>query len=164
MRISPALPLVITLALGLAASHDAHATTYKDLCTSVPSACEYMGPDAPVLVANVCWSRTTATTRLMTGATCPTGSWPYSVKYGVVDPLTGIVTGIVPLEDACSVPGLCSPGYLAPPNTWAEPICCVGGVCSPWVGGTPCDGEILFCHEGVTNEDGTVECFDDTDV
>lgn len=163
MRISPALPPAIVLVLGLAGSH-AHATTFNDLCSSVPSACEYTGPTAPVLALNVCWSRTTTTARLMTGATCATGSWPYSVKYGVVDPLTGIVTGFVPLDDACSRPGLCSPGYLAPPSTWSAPMCCVDGVCWPWVGGTACAGEILACNEGVTNEDGTVECFDDENV
>lgn len=161
MRISPALPLAITLALGLAGSFDAHATTYRDLCSSVPSECEYTGPDAPVLAANVCWSRTTLTTRLMTGGTCPSGSWPYSVKYGVVDPLTGIVTGLVPLDYVCSRPGLCSPGYLAPPTTWEEPMCCGNGECWPYDLGGYCEGEILLCINGVTNEDGTVECFDD---
>ncbi|MFV8755754.1 hypothetical protein ACNOYE_34820 [Nannocystaceae bacterium ST9] len=164
MRKSPAFTLAFVLALGLG-SQDAHATTYRDLCTSVPSECEYTGPDAPVLAVNVCWSRVTSTSTLMTGATCPTGSWPYSVKYGLVDPLSLVVTGFVPLEDACTRPGLCSPGYLAPPNTWtAAAMCCIDGVCWPQVGLGGCDGEILICFEGVSNEDGTVECFDETEV
>lgn len=161
MRISPALPLALVVVLALAGSHDAHASTYRDLCSSVPGECEYTGPNAPVLAANVCWSRTTSTALLMSGATCPTGSWPYTVKYGVVDPLTATVTGFVPLDDACSRPGLCSPGYLAPPNTWTEPMCCTNGACWPLDAEQGCGGEILLCLNGVTNDDGTVECFDD---
>ena len=71
----------------------------------------------------------------------------------------------VPLPDACSRPGLCSPGYLAPPDTWtAAAMCCSGDVCWPHTSLQPCDGEILICFEGATNEDGTVECFDDTEA
>ena len=157
----PAITLAFVLALGLG-SRDALATNYRDLCSSVPSACEYTGPNAPVLAVDVCWSRATSTSTLMTGATCPTGSWPYSVKYGLVDPLSLVVTGFVPLEDACSRPGLCSPGYLAPPNTWtAAAMCCIDGTCWPQVGLGGCAGEILICFEGVSNDDGTVECFDE---
>ncbi len=160
----PAITLAFVLALGLG-SQDAHATNYRDLCSSVPSACEYTGPSAPILAVDVCWSRATSTSTLMTGATCPTGSWPYSVKYGLVDPLSLVVTSFVPLEDACSRPGLCSPGYLAPPNTWtAAAMCCIDGTCWPQVGLGGCAGEILICLDGVTNEDGTVECFDDQNV
>ncbi|MFV8754942.1 hypothetical protein ACNOYE_30710 [Nannocystaceae bacterium ST9] len=162
MRTSPTVFFVLTIALGLTGSWNAHATTYRDLCSSVPGECEYTGPDAPVLGVNVCWSRSTSTSTLMTGATCPTGGWPYTVKYGLVDPLSGVVTGFVPLDDACSRPGLCSPGYLAPPNTWTSAaMCCIDGVCWPWefVGG--CAGEVLFCANGASNEDGTVECFDE---
>jgi hypothetical protein len=153
------------LALGLASSK-ADATTFQDLCTVVPSECEYTGPNAPVLVSSVCWNRTTKVTRLMTGATCPTGSFPFSVKYGIVDPLTGEVFGLVPLPDACTRPGLCSPGYLAPDNTWsAAAMCCIDGVCWPQIGPGGCEGgEILICFEGVSNEDGTVECFDNSEV
>ncbi len=156
MRMLPAL--VVALVLGLAGV-DAHAT--QDLCSSVPTACEYTGPTAPVLAVNVCWFRSTSTTKLMTGATCPTGSASYFVKYGLVDPLSQVVTGFVPLQDACTVPGLCSAGYLAPPTTQEAPMCCAGDVCWPHVGGTPCEGELLYCSNGVTNEDGTVECFDE---
>lgn len=164
MRIFSTLPLALALPIVLVANH-ADATTYQDLCGSVPSACEYTGPDAPVLAAAVCWSRVTTITTLMVGGTCPTGSWPYYAKYGAVDPLSLRVSAFVPLEDACSRPGLCSPGYLAPPTTWdSAAMCCSGDVCWPWEGGTPCGGEILYCGNGVTNEDGTVECFDEQDA
>lgn len=160
---SQASVLVLTLVLGLVSSQDAHA--YSDLCNSVPGECEYTGPTAPVLAANVCWSRSTSTTRLMTGATCPTGSYPFFLKYGIVDPLTQIVTGFVPLDDACSRPGICTPGSFAPDSTWtAAAMCCIDGVCWPATDGFNCAGELLFCSNGVTNEDGTVECFDDENV
>jgi hypothetical protein len=161
MRMLPGL--VVALVVGLAGV-DAHAT--QDLCSSVPTACEYTGPTAPVLAVNVCWFRSTSTTKLMTGATCPTGSASYFVKYGLVDPLSQVVTGFVPLPDACSRPGLCSPGYLAPPNAgWTSAsMCCVDGVCWPHVAAAPCDGEIIYCSNGVSNDDGTVECFDDRPV
>ncbi len=151
---------VLALMLTFAQAKDAHA--YADLCSSIPGECEYTGPTAPVLAANVCWSRTTSTARLMTGATCPSGSFAYFLKYGVVDPFTSIVTGFVPLNDACDV-GLCAPSYLAPANTWPGVMCCIEGVC--WPGdGSHCEGELLFCSNGVSNEDGTVECFDEQNV
>ncbi|MFV8754114.1 hypothetical protein ACNOYE_26510 [Nannocystaceae bacterium ST9] len=161
MRIK-ALTLAFAVVLGLAGATQAHAANYRDLCSAVPGECEYTGPDAPVLAVDVCWSRSTSTSRLMTGATCPSGSYPYFVKYGIVDPLSLSVTGFVPLDDACSRSGLCKPSYLAPPTTWDAVMCCIEGVCWPDTG--PCAGELLFCSNGVTNEDGTVECFDDQEV
>lgn len=150
---------VLVFVVGLAPVSDAHATTYRDLCSSVLGECEYTGPVAPVLAANVCWSRTTSNATLMTGATCPSGSWPYFVKYGVVDPLSQIVTGFVPLNDSCSL-GVCLPAEFAPPNTTTAPICCVDGVCWPFASPN-CEGmDLSFCMDGVSNEDGTVTCFE----
>ncbi len=157
-----ALTLALVVALGLASSNEAQATPYRDLCSSVPSECEFTGPLTPGLAVAVCWSRSTSTSRLLTGATCPSGSYPYAVKHGVVDPLTLIVTAFVPLDDACSRPGLCESGSLAPPTTWGAVMCCIEGTC--WPDDDSCDGELLFCSNGVTNDDGTVECFDDQDV
>jgi len=161
MRNQPAFILAVVVTIGLVSSQDAHATTYRDLCSAVPGACEFTGPDAPVLVANVCWSMSTSTATLMTGATCPTGSWAYSVKYGVVDPFSLIVAAFVPLDDACSRPGLCQPGSFAPPNTvLAGVICCFGDICYP-AGGDQCyGGALFFCSDGVSNDDGTVTCFE----
>lgn len=161
MRTPSSFLLALVVLLGLAGSQDAHATTYREMCTSVPDECEYSGPDAPVLASNVCWSRTTSQAVLMSGATCPSGSWPYFVKYGVVDPLTQVVTGLVPLDYVCSRPGLCTPGSFAPPNTTTEVACCIAGACWPIEEAFPCEGEVLLCLEGVTNEDGTITCFDE---
>ncbi len=157
---TPGLGSSLLLVAGLLASSIANATPYRDLCGSVPSACEYTGPEAPLLEAVVCWSRSTSTTRLRTGESCPTGAWPYLVKYGFVDPLTLDVTGYLPLDDACSRPGLCQPGILAPNTTTIDVICCLYGSCWPAEGDFCYGGELLFCLDGVSNEDGTVTCFE----
>jgi hypothetical protein len=162
MRNQGSVLSAIVLAAGLVGSSSAQATNYRDFCGSVPRACVFTGPDAPVLAAVVCWSSTTSDATLMTGATCPTGRWPYFAKYGLVDPLSLQVTAFVPLDDACSRPGLCQPANFKPANTTNAPICCYG------IGGDDCwpldddlcpNGEILYCMDGVSNEDGTVTCF-----
>ncbi len=158
-QIHSSLLCTVVLALGLAGPQLASAA-YRDFCTSVPSACHYTGPDAPVLAANVCWSKSTGIATVMSGG-CPTGSWPYFVKYGIVD-VFGVVTAFIPLDDACSRPGICQPGYLAPPSTNEAPICCPDDC---WPADSPaCVGqdEFLFCDDGVSNEDGTVTCFEET--
>lgn len=154
INIAGALPLTV----GLIMSQPARAE-YREFCGSVPSECEYTGPWAPVLAANVCWSRTTSTATLMTGATCATGSWPYFVKYGLVDTLSLHVTAFIPLDDACSRPGLCQPWNFAPVNTTTAAMCCPDD-CWP-AESQQCEGQELFlCLDGVSNEDGTVTCID----
>ncbi|NJK31580.1 MAG: hypothetical protein HC927_03705 [Deltaproteobacteria bacterium] len=65
----------------------------------------------------------------------------------------------IPVLNACSIPGIC----VAPPQGhdpgWESPICCddADGTCWP---GTECGGTVYFCHDGVSNEDGTVTCFE----
>lgn len=132
---------------------------YRELCTSVPSMCDYAGPNAPLLQANVCFGSAIGV-RLMSG-TCPSGSWAYFVKYGeVVDPITNRVAAYMPLDDACSKPGLCVDG---PPPAGAQeyPMCCTGTggneVCSD---NMLCGGTLWWCLDGVCNEDGTITCFE----
>lgn len=135
---------------------------YRYLCTSVPSACTYTGPDAPMLEANVCYGSAIGI-RLMSGGSCPTGSWPYYVEAGeLVDPTTNEVAAYIPLDDACSRPGLCVEGP-PPPGAQEDAICCNADyVCTPAAGACGA-GEIgYFCHDGVSNDDGTVTCFDAT--
>jgi hypothetical protein len=139
------------------------ATASRPLCTSVPAACEYTGPDAPWFGGEVCWSRETGVRPKGTGA-CPAGQWPYYLDYGeIVDPLTSEVAGYVPLDWACSHPGLCTPGY-APPGSGPQEqvLCCEWGVCVPAIL-VPCNNDysiMVMCFDGVTNMDGTVECFE----
>jgi hypothetical protein len=159
INITGALVALLPLTVGLLI-HQTASAEYRDLCSSVPSECEYTGPYAPVLAANVCWSRSTSTATLMTGATCPTGSWPFFVKYGLVDVLSLQVMAFIPLDDTCALPGVCQPGEFAPPITNPAPICCPGP-CWP-AESAACEGQyITFCTDGASNEDGTISCFDE---
>jgi hypothetical protein len=146
----PSLVLVFLLA-----PMDAGAQ-YRYLCTSIPSACTYTGPYAPGLAADVCYGSAIGI-RLKGTAPCPSGSWPYFVEAGeVVDPVTNAVVAYIPLDDACSQPGLCVDG--PPPGGAQEyPMCCVGETCYQ---GSSCGGTHWWCNDGVCNEDGTITCFD----
>jgi hypothetical protein len=129
---------------------------YRYLCTSIPSACTYTGPLASKLNAEVCYGSAIGI-RLKGTAPCPTGSWPYSVDYGeIVDPVVNAVVAYIPLDDACSRPGLCVDG--PPPGGAQEyPMCCTDGKCYQ---GASCGGTLWWCNDGVCNEDGTITCFD----
>jgi hypothetical protein len=139
------------------------ATASRPLCSSVPAACEYTGPDAPKFDGEVCWSRSTGVHAKGT-APCPAGQWQYYLDYGqIVDPITNEVAGYIPLDWACSHPGLCTPGF-APPGSGPQEqvLCCEWGVCVP-IADVMCNNDysiLVFCFDGVTNTDGTVECFE----
>ena len=152
-----------TIALALLLKPEAAGAQYRYLCTSVPAACTYTGPDAPYLKADACYGSATGI-RLMSGGACPTGSWPYFVDAGeVVDPITGEVAAYIPLDDACERPGLCVEGP-PPPGTQEEPICCDQDyVCTSASGPCGAGYSVWFCHDGVSNDDGTVTCFDATE-
>lgn len=141
------------------------AQAAPDLCDSVPSECEYTGPNAPLLEEAVCYDRNATPTVTLKGiGACATGSTEYFVQHGeVVSPTTGEVTGYVPLDWACDTPGLCDSN--PPAGTESEAICCEnggGGDCWPATE-VLCNspGDILvMCEDGVTNQDGTVTCFE----
>jgi hypothetical protein len=149
------------VAVALLVPMRAEATTrIAPLCTSVKGVCAYTNTDAPVLRANVCWDKSTI--RLMPAAGCSTGAYPYYVDYGeVIDPLLGIVAAYIPLPDACDL-GYCSSidAYDNGPLEGA-PLCCQPESdqnCVEVEGN--CDGDIVFCEQAGTNDDGTVACFD----
>lgn len=137
------------------------ASGYRYLCTSIPSACEYAPPTAPSLKADVCWNGTTAV--LKKAPPCPTGSWPYYVDAGEVDPVTNVVTAYIPLDDACDL-NFC---VVRPPG--ADPVepgamCCGGSTCTELAPGTTCGGDTVtvWCHEGeeVQNQNGEWVCYE----
>lgn len=135
------------------------AVAYTPLCSSAPSACEWTGPTAPTLDADVCYSRA-AGVKLKSGS-CPSGTTAYHVDYGeVVNPTNGEVAAYIPLPDACATPGLCSEGD--PSGTEGQAICCEFGWCVD-LGDVACNGPddiAYYCDDGVSNIDGSVECFD----
>ncbi|EDM75936.1 hypothetical protein PPSIR1_25196 [Plesiocystis pacifica SIR-1] len=131
---------------------------YRDLCDS-SKVCEYTGPGAPVLDEDVCLDPT-GEVRLKGSTTCGAGSVPFHVRFGeVVDPVLQLVVAYVPLENACSVEGLCSPKSYDDGTSGGteQTICCINGVCWPVY---DCGGTLLWCVDGVCNEDGTVTCFE----
>lgn len=129
MQPQPTRTTALALLALLLAPANAHATSYRDLCTSSPSACEYTGAAAPALAAAVCHG--SAGTWLM-GEVCPTGTWSYFVKYGeVVDPLTNAVAAYIPLDNACDNPSLCVDAP-PPPDAQPFPMCCTGKVRPRW--------------------------------
>jgi hypothetical protein len=135
--------------------------SYRYLCTSVPSACEYIPSPGQALRADVCWNGTAAHLK-PSNSNCPTGQWPYYVEIGeVVDPITNKVQAYVPLDPACGMAGLCVTGQSGGGGT-SSPICCDElWMCVP---GTMCGGSLWWCYDGVSNMDGTVTCFDGEQV
>ncbi len=128
------------------------------LCTSVPSACDYAGPDAPVLRAQVCWNGKVAV--LAGSGPCPSGSRMAWVEHGAIDPLTGAIQAYIALPDACAS-GWCSelpPGEPLPDD--GSEVCCqpepITGTCTLNV--SDCSGEVLWCEGYEANNDGTIDC------
>ncbi len=139
----------------------ASAEQYRDLCSSVPGACEHTGPNAPVLDADVCWSEGGVLT-LKGQAPCPSDAWPYHLGHGeLLDPLSQEIAAYSPLDWACDHPGLCVSGPV-PPEATAQSLCCEWGVCVPLVEAV-CNSPAsvaVMCFNGVSNEDGSVTCYD----
>ena len=150
------------LVLGLVLSPVSADAEYRYLCTSIPSACEYTSPNVPMLDASVCWGRMTGVRLMPTTGVCPAESWPYQVTHGeVVDPVTNEVAVYVPLDDRCDMPGACVK-YAPHDGGWETPICCNSAdECYP---GSFCGGVLFWCFDGVSNDDGTVTCFEGQEV
>jgi hypothetical protein len=134
---------------------------YRDLCTSVSAACDWSGPDAPRLSIDVCWSSSTGV-KVKGTAPCPLGQKPYYAAYGeVIDPSAGSVQAYAPLDWACDTAGLCLAG--PPPDGATEmAICCEFGVCVD-LAIVPCNSNnsiAMMCTSGVSNQDGTIDCYE----
>ena len=54
----------------------------------------------------------------------------------------------------------CEPGFSPFPQ--ANDMCCYEGICwHTWPGANDCEPwDVYWCYHGVTNQDGTVTCFD----
>ncbi|NVB42259.1 hypothetical protein G6O69_30830 [Pseudenhygromyxa sp. WMMC2535] len=135
------LAALVGLGLGMGAKLATGASSGRYLCTSIPRACTFAPSEAPVLRANVCWSERSTT--LKADAACASGSYPFYVEHGEVDPLTGAVTPYIPLDDACSH-GYC---FFGPSTGQEDAMCCTSGGCVPYMAGDgECPGELVLCN------------------
>lgn len=157
---SSKLASLLILVGAIAVANPANASDYRDLCSSARGACEYTGPDAPRLDIDVCLGAQGELT-VKTGD-CSAGAYPYHLSFGeVIDASIGTVVAYEPLNLACDRPGVCIDDP-PPPGASEFPICCEWGLCVP-LGDVPCNSLNSFaylCDSGVTNEDGTVTCFE----
>ena len=128
--------------------------------------CEWTGPDAPVWDDDVCCevddSGATCTSNTSRDGSCSVGS-RYSCEYGE-QVSTGEVVCYQPLPSMCDA-GLCVEApAVTPPTVALIPfiLCCGPNGACVWAGYSAgaCEGEILYCFWGMSNEDGTVDCFE----
>lgn len=161
-----ALASAVGLFVVIGSQAEGSATSYRYLCTSVPSACEYAPETAPILDADVCWNGMQA--YLKGASSCPSGHWPYYVQFGeVVDPLTNQVAAYIPLDDACDM-NFC---IVKPPGTGPGEegaLCCeTGQGCKDLAAGSTCgsNATTVWCHDGekATDESGSWKCYEPQD-
>ncbi|MCA9697766.1 MAG: hypothetical protein KC431_09605 [Myxococcales bacterium] len=127
--------------------------------------CQWAGPNAPVLDSDVCC------TIDQDGAHCslPDDSGRCALgfkmycEHGAVS--GGGVTCMQPFPSACDH-GLCKDSLNVQPQGVEQLVCCGEQGCEPISGmqALACEamGAVFFwCDYGVTNTDGTVECFDE---
>jgi hypothetical protein len=128
-----------------------------------PDACAPVGwRDAPYWNEDVCCDAQTCVESSSLG--CSADKQLYSCQYAELDAI-GNVNCLFPVPYYCDVYECPAPPisteYQAPPQeVWA---CCEhGGPCYPWQLSTDggCWGQILYCYNGSSNEDGTINCDD----
>jgi hypothetical protein len=147
---------------------DANGTPYTDAVGQTWSRfCDWTGPSAPLLNRDVCCTmlgNAAACTLPNTNGRCKTGSKMYCEHGEVLS--TGAVVCQQPFPSICEF-GFC--GDVLPPDSGPleDGICCFpNGVCINVItfadlqacadGG----GVAGYCEYGVTNDDGSVDCFD----
>ena len=133
---------------------------------TLPRHCEWRGPDAPTLEANVCCKigeddRADCQLANLRGY-CPSGARMWC-EHGEVDSTTGAVTCMEAFPSACAE-GFCIEAPAQPPQEMhPELLCCGPGGCTPVETSDDidnCEGHFLACDWGMSNADGTVECFE----
>ena len=169
---NPAI-IVTTLLNIFATSPDLCSEVYLDsdgsplvdsIGQTVARYCEWTGPDAPVLDADVCCEIDGAAACWLPDRDgyCSVGSL-WHCMYGEVDASQGVVC-YQPFASACDH-GHCVELPELPPPTQADLLCCSPGTCQEiapaqmW----DCDdngGTLWYCQDGMSNADGSVTCFD----
>ena len=169
MEISILMTITLSSLLSTAPNlcDDAHLNAAGEPITdstgrTLPRHCEWTGPDAPTLEANVCCSIAADDSVQCQLANlrgyCSSGARMWCER-GEVDSATGVVTCMQVFPDACDG-GFC---VQAPPQAPQEDapqlLCCGAGGCVPIGWGENCEGSYAMCSWGMTMADGTVECF-----
>ena len=128
--------------------------------------CQWTGPDAPVWDADVCCSiddGAAACSTIRADGSCPSGTQARYCKHGDVDALGG-VTCYQPFPSMCEA-GFCIEAPEAPPIIEARPFvaCCEpGGSCHLILNDVmmdSCVGSFVACEWGMSNPDGSVDCY-----
>ena len=123
--------------------------------TGVPTRCELHPDGAPVLDEAVCCNASSCYES--EDGWCPDVLQPYQCDLGVVL-ASKEVRCYVEVPSYCEL-FPCHPGYQPQPESYM--MCCNQGVCWHFNHGDACELDDLFwCGDGVSNEDGTVTCFD----
>lgn len=123
--------------------------------------CQWTGPDAPVLASEICCELDA------TGAACLlpddrgrcSSGERYWCDFGEANSFGGVIC-YQPLPDACEAGYCVAPPAVPPVGEPFESMCCFPGGCFPIEFGDDCEGEYVACSWGMSNADGTVECFD----
>jgi hypothetical protein len=146
----------------LFATLTATSGTPSELCdlvypdTGRPIWCEAHPDGAPRFDNTVCCDASGCVAAQRSG--CAKGRTPYHCDLGEVW-VGGVVSCYFEVPQYCDV-FPCAPGF----QTWpqANEMCCHAGECwntDPFANDCEID-DIYWCDDGVTNEDGTVTCFD----
>jgi hypothetical protein len=157
------MTITTTLLLSLFASLSSTAGKPPDVCdvvyrdTGRPIICEPHREGAPVYDSTVCCDGQTCIAAQ--DGYCGGDRERFYCELGEAW-ATGEVSCYFEVPDYCDV-FPCAPGFQPQPVSIS--MCCNAGVCWTLYGdANDCElGDIYFCHDGVTNEDGTVTCFDE---
>ncbi|NJK31082.1 MAG: hypothetical protein HC927_00970 [Deltaproteobacteria bacterium] len=150
--------MLTTIILQLALLFSAPTDVAPDACSvthrqsGYPTICEPHPFGAPVYAQTICCAGGTC---FPSAGGCQDGEQLFGCELGDVDE-TGRAHCYFEVPEYCDV-HTCPPGE----GGWATYLCCMGDVCELQPGWAECMGKILWCYNGVSNDDGTVTCLDD---
>ncbi len=149
---------------------DAAGDPYTDsIGQTLPRYCKWTGPDAPLWDADVCCTIDddgAHCSQPSVAGRCGIGFKMYC-EYAEEVPGGGVIC-YRPFPSMCEA-GFCTeaeePGYGQQPQADLIGCCGAGGACQAIVADQVWDcegggGTLLFCFDGVTNIDGTIDCWD----
>ena len=167
--------ILITLLNSVANTPDLCAVPYLDvdgdpitdsIGQTLSRYCQWTGPGVPVLDREVCCVLDEDSAAC--GLPDATGGCSFGVKryctYGAITSV-GVVTCYQPFPDACRA-GFCVERPEIPPPTMESGLLCCnsGGACfsinHKQIEDCEATGTLTWCSDGVTDQDGTVICFD----